>query len=249
MILRRRHCERVFGLGLLAAVFAAPIFGQSGPPRPMVLDRVIAVVNNQPILLSDVDDAVRLSVLDTGAEGGTPTRAQALDELISRALIGQQMRREEIVAATPTQGQVEARLGEIRAELPECEKANCATRQGWETFLAARGLTAEGVESYVRKRLEILRFIEQRFRQGIRVSPQQVETYYRETLLPRYAPGAPVPKLESVAPRIEEILLQQQVNALFDDWLKNLREQGDIEVLDPALETAAAGAGAGEAEE
>ncbi len=27
------------------------------------------------------------------------------------------------------------------------------------------------------------------------------------------------------------------MNVLFDDWLKNLRKQGDIEVLDPALET------------
>jgi hypothetical protein len=27
------------------------------------------------------------------------------------------------------------------------------------------------------------------------------------------------------------------VNVLFDNWLKNLREQGDVEVLDPALES------------
>jgi hypothetical protein len=38
-----------------------------------------------------------------------------------------------------------------------------------------------------------------------------------------------------VAPRIEEILLQQQVNTLFDDWLANLRKEGDVEVLDPSL--------------
>jgi hypothetical protein len=48
-----------------------------------------------------------------------------------------------------------------------------------------------------------------------------------------------------VAPRIEEILLQKQVNALFDDWLRNLRKQGDIEVLDPELETPESGAGEG----
>jgi hypothetical protein len=27
------------------------------------------------------------------------------------------------------------------------------------------------------------------------------------------------------------------VNVLFDDWLQNLRKQGDVEVLDPSLET------------
>jgi hypothetical protein len=27
------------------------------------------------------------------------------------------------------------------------------------------------------------------------------------------------------------------VNLLFDEWLTNLRKQGDVEVLDPTLET------------
>jgi hypothetical protein len=45
-----------------------------------------------------------------------------------------------------------------------------------------------------------------------------------------------VPPLDQVAPRIQEILLQQQVNTLFDGWLDNLRKQGEIEVLDPSLD-------------
>ena len=49
------------------------------------------------------------------------------------------------------------------------------------------------------------------------------------------ARGEAIPPLEQVSGRIEEILLQQQVNVLFDQWLTNLRKQGDVEVLDPAL--------------
>ncbi len=104
--------------------------------------------------------------------------------------------------------------------------------------------------SYVRYRLEILSFIEQRFRQGIQISQQQIETYYHDTLLPQYAPGESIPPLDQVAPRIQEILLEQQVNVLFDNWLNNLRQQGDVEVLDPAAlppapETPAAPSGPG----
>jgi len=87
--------------------------------------------------------------------------------------------------------------------------------------------------------MEILRFIELRFRQGIRVPQEDIENYYRNTLLPRFAPGTERPPLAKVAPRIEEILLQQRVNDLFGDWLQDLRKQGDVEVLDPALESAA----------
>jgi len=222
---------------LFAACITRAISQAPEPVAPVVLDRVVAVVNNHAILDSDLDDEIRLSVLDPGRGGlGVLTRKQALEQLISRALIEQQIREEDMQAADPTQAEVDARLAEVRKELPTCARENCASDAGWKTFLAAHGLTQERVTAYVRYRVEILRFIEQRFRQGIRISPQEIETYYRGTLLPQYAKGEAIPPLDKVSPRIEEILLQQQVNALFDDWLTNLRTQGEVEVLDPALE-------------
>ena len=219
---------------------AGAITGRAQTPPAVVIDRVVAVVNNHAILTSDIDEEIQLSVLDPAGEGIALTRQRALEQLISRALIQQQIREEDEQAADPTQAEIDARLKEIRTELPICIRQNCATDSGWKAFLAAHGLTLEHVESYLRYRLQILRFIEQRFEPGIRVAPEQIESYYRGTLLPQYRAGDAVPKLEQVAPRIEEILLQQQVNALFDDWLANLRKQGEVEVLDPSLETAPA---------
>ena len=208
----------------------------------MVLDSVVAIVNKQVILSSDLDEEMRLSVLDQASAGeGALTRKRALEELIARTLIQQQIRQEDEPAAEPTEAEVNARLAEMRKEIPACVHRNCATEAGWKAFLSAHGLTQKRVESYLRYRIEILRFIEQRFRQGIRITPQEIEAYYRNTLLPQYTAGEAIPALEQVAPRIEEILLQQQVNVLFDDWLTNLRKQGDVEVLDPALENAETG--------
>jgi len=233
----------------LALAALAPLPAQSpAPATPVVLDRVIAVVNNQAILASDVDEEIRLAVLDPGRAGlGVLTPQVALEQLISRSLIQQQIREEDTQAADASTAEVEARLAEIRREEPACIRQNCASEAGWKAFLAAHDLTEERVEGYLRYRLQILRFIEQRFRQGIRISPQEIETYYKETLLPQYGPGDAIPTLDAVAPRIQEILLQRQVNVLFDDWLKNLRQQGEVEVLDPALEMpdAKPGGGAG----
>lgn len=223
-------------LGAISSVAQNP--AQPPPPANIVLlDRVVAVVNNQAILASDVDDEVRLSVLDPGRAGlGVLTRQRALEQLISRALIQQQVRQEDALAMKPSQTEVDARLAEIRKQVPACVHLNCASEEGWKVFLAARGLTSERVQSYLRRRIQILRFIEERFRQGIRITPEEIEIYYRETLLPQYAHGEAIPPLEKVAPRIEEILLERQVNVLFDDWLSNLRKQGDVEVLDQELE-------------
>ncbi|MGB0065243.1 MAG: peptidylprolyl isomerase [Terracidiphilus sp.] len=201
----------------------------------IVLDRAVAVVNRHVIFSSDLDDEIRLSVLDANDSGQNITRQQALENLISRTLIEQQIRQEDIQALEPSAEAVNARLREIRGELPLCVRENCATDTGWNAFLAAHQLTAQRVDAYLRYRLEILAFIEQRFRQGIQISDQQIETYYHDSLLPQYTLGEAVPPLQQVASRIQEILLQQQVNELFDNWLTNLRRQGDVEILDPAL--------------
>jgi hypothetical protein len=240
-------CLAAAGAASALAQGIAPGTAQaSQPSNAVVLDRVVAVVNNQAILASDVEDEVRLSVLDPGRAGlGTLTPKIALEQLISRALIQQQIRQEDAQAVQPSQAEVDARLKEIRREVPACVHLNCASEEGWKAFLAARGLTSERVETYLRYRIQILRFVEERFRLGIRIAPEEIETYYRETLLPQYAPGEAIPPLAEVAPRIEEILLQRQVNVLFSDWLKNLRKLGDVEVLDPSLETPDTQGGAG----
>lgn len=235
---RMKLARRTAALALLAAAAAA--LGQSQPPGPStkVLDRVVAVVNNRPILWSDITNEMRFAILDPEqANGSTPTPKRALQQLISRALIRQQIRQEDATAAQPSNEEVQARVNELRKELPACVRMNCATDTGWQKFLTTNGLTAELVERYLRLRLEILRFIEMRFREGIRISHEETEAYYRDKLVPQYAKGARVPPLRDVAPRIEEILLEEQVNVLFGNWLDNLRKQGDVEVLDPALES------------
>jgi peptidyl-prolyl cis-trans isomerase SurA len=232
----------------LLTLFAAR--GRAQAAKTVPLDSVVAVVNGQAILQSDIDDDIQLSVLDPapGAPGAL-TRQRALEELISRALIQQQIRQGDLAAVQPSEAEVAARLDEIRKQLPACVRADCSTDAGWRAFLTAQGLTQYRVEAYLRNRMEILRFIEQRFRQGIQIGEQQIETYYHDTLAPEYPAGTSIPPLKEVSKRIEEILLEQQVNELFDNWLDNLRGQGDVEILDPSLEAAGTPAAHGDGSE
>jgi peptidyl-prolyl cis-trans isomerase SurA len=223
---------------LLADVCLGGMAQSNQTQKPVVLDHVVAVVNYQAILASDLDEEIRLSVLDPArsTRSNKLTRKSALNLLISRTLIQQQIRREDLQNGEPTQDDVKARIAELRKELPACVHQKCETEAGWKAFLEEHDLTEERVEAYFRYRIEILGFIEQRFRSGIHIPQQDIEDYYRNTLLPQYKPGEAIPTLEKVAPRIEEILLQQHVTALFDEWMTNLRNQGDVEVLDPSLE-------------
>jgi peptidyl-prolyl cis-trans isomerase SurA len=228
-------------IGLVLLACAAMVRGQGHPPEPprTVLDRVVAVVNYQPILWSDITNEMRFAVLDPEEVNGTLTPQRALQELISRTLIQQQIREEDATSALPNEAEVRARVNAVRKDLPACERMNCASDSGWQAFLDKNGLTAAQVEAYLKLRLEILRFIEIRFRQGIRISHEETEAYYRDKLVPQYPKGSNVPPLSSVASRIQEILLEEQVNVMFGNWLDNLRKQGDVEVLDASLDSGA----------
>jgi hypothetical protein len=232
-------------LFLCTAGMQAQETGTSPQKQAKTLDRVVAVVNNQAILWSDIRNEIHFAVLDPEHLNGTLTPQVALQELISRTLIQQQIGQEDATAAAPSDDQVQARVGEVRKELPTCVRMNCATDPGWDAFLKANELTAQQIEDYLRLRLEILGFIEIRFRQGIQISDEEIEAYYKNKLVPQYAKGTQVPPLKDVSSRIEEILLEEQVSAMFDTWLDNLRKQGNVEVLDASLESSSEPAPAG----
>jgi len=225
-----------FAMAALTALGAGDLLHAQSSGEPVALDSVVAVVNNHAILSSDIDRAMRLSALEPpDAADGKLDRKSALDRLIRRELIQEQITPEEKKQSEPSEERLKRRLALLREELPACARYHCATDAGWAAFLATKGLTENEAVSYLRLRLSMLSFIESRFREGVRISPEEIENYYREKLAPQYPPGQQAPPLSSVSPRISEILLQQQVTQLFGAWLENLRKQGDVEILDPAL--------------
>jgi peptidyl-prolyl cis-trans isomerase SurA len=83
----------------------------------------------------------------------------------------------------------------------------------------------------------VLRFIEERFRTGIRITQQEIDDYYKKTLIPQYEKqNAKAPPEAAIKDKIQEILLQQQVDKLLDDWLATLRAQGSVRILKPGEE-------------
>ncbi len=121
----------------------------------------------------------------------------------------------------------------LRKHIPACGQS-CETEEGWQRFLKAQGLTEAEFRTRWQQRLAILDFVRVRFRTGIRITKPEIETYYKEQLVPEFeARKLKPPPLAQVSDRIEEVLLEQHVNVLLEDYLRSLKDAGSVLILDP----------------
>jgi hypothetical protein len=131
--------------------------------------------------------------------------------------------------------QVDKVVGEIRKDVPGCAAAHCDTASGWAAFLSARGLTPDEVRESWRQRLGILDYLNLRFRSGIRIPSAEIQKYYQTQMVPEFQKKhQKPPPLKTLSPRIQEVLLQQQVSKQIDEWEATLRQEGSVQILVPA---------------
>ncbi len=233
--------SRVRGILLLQAVCAVALGAAAAgvraqqpgaavaSPAPVPLDRVVGVVNGDLILESDVDAEERFGAFQP-FRATVDTRQAVIDRLVDRDLIEQQM--VEQPPAPVTDADLDKQLARLRKTIPECAAYHCETDAGWAKFCSDHGFTVDEVRERWRRRMEVLRFVEQRFRMGVEISQAEVDTYYKTKLVPVYQKrGATPPAEAAIADRIREILVQEQVTGLLDDWLKALRAQGSVRML------------------
>jgi peptidyl-prolyl cis-trans isomerase SurA len=202
--------------------------------KPMLLDRAVAVINGDVILASDVREQQRFAVFEPlSAPSGEFTPIEAMQQIVNRTLLLDQMEEQQL-APPPTDSEVDAQIAYLRQHLPGCAGQACETQAGWQRFLAAHGFTEASLHARWMERMRILDFVGVRFRTGIRITKPEIESYYKEKLVPEFqARKLSAPPLAQVSDRIDEVLLQQHVNVLLNDYLRSLKDAGSVQILDP----------------
>ena len=203
------------------------VAGCSLRSMPEVIDRIAATVNRHAILQSEWDEAVAFECLMNDRplqQMTTADRTQTLDRLIDQELIAEQMSGSSFVPATADQ--VAARVRELRQTVPVWK-----TDDGWRAALAGYGLTEDDVEERTAVQVNLSRYLDLRFRPQVHIERRTLEEYYQQKLLPEMrASGWPDKPFDQVAPKIEQLLTEQRMSELQDDWVRSLRLQADIRV-------------------
>ena len=198
-----------------------------GAVRAEILDKVVAVVGKNVITLSEVAQQLRLEsfINQRPADNSTQARSLALRRLIDQNLISQEMLVTSFLGASDEQ---------IEQELAASRCQEFPNGMSFDAALKAYNLSEEDLRDFLRRQLNMLRFIDFRFRTGMEISEDEIKSYYENSYTPQVRlveAGVPEP-LTEVHGQIREIVAQQQVDALFDDWLKRVRANSRIDIAE-----------------
>lgn len=223
----------------LALAALAVLSGCSGGPEPVaasipeaevpaaaeheVEDRIVAVLDEEAILLSDVDQVIGLGLVEERpGESLDDLRVRVLEGLIDQRLRFQQVDRFglERVAVDV----VEAEVAKIAAQFPD--------RASFLGRLARLDMTEEELDQLVARQVMVLSYVEERLGARIFVSLDDIREYYETELVPGLtAAGMPVPPLEDVREDIRSLLRAERLNAEIIEWTERLRREADIQIF------------------
>lgn len=204
---------------------AAPTPDAPAPPLAAheLRDRVVAVVDEEAVLLSEVETVVALGLAAEGA-----SRSEVLDGLIEQRLRFQAAERFGLVQVSVER--VEEQVAEIRAGFE--------SRQEFERRLAESGLTEGELRQLVARQLMVLNYVDEQLGARVFVSLADIRAYYEDELVPALERrGEAVPPLGEVREEIRGVLKEQRLNEEIDRWTEELRREADVQVfLDESLE-------------
>jgi peptidyl-prolyl cis-trans isomerase SurA len=211
-------------MAVLAFLLIFPCLAAGAQPAPaqenVLRDRVLAVVDEDPILASDVDRVIKLGLMKPNqGEADAVFRRRVLNALIEERLRFHEIDRYGF-EQVPVE-EIEAQVARIRQNFPEDE----AFRQA----LKEVGLDLKSLRQLVARQLLVLAYVDERLGARVFVSLDEISKYYRNVLSPEMQRrGQTPPPLEDVREEIREVLKQQKLNQELEKWTEELREQGDV---------------------
>jgi hypothetical protein len=199
---------------MLVAIAAGGILGAQE-----LLDRIVARVENDIILLSDIQALSRYQQL---VEGKSETPVQILDRLIDQWIV--QTEAEVAHFPHPSDADIDRGLSRLQKSFASTEEYEARKKEA--------GLDDSEIRRIIGTQLHLSSYLDSRFRPSVQIDPKAIEDFYQTAVLPvAKARGQEPPSLEAARDSIQEALIQQKVSEQADRWLKESRLRLHIEKL------------------
>jgi hypothetical protein len=182
-----------------------------------VVDRIVARVENDIILLSEVR---ALGQYQQFVDGNAESDERILDRLIDQWIV----RSEAETARFPHPSDTDVARGVERLQ------ASFTAPEEYETRKKQAGLSDADIRNMVASQLYLDNYLESRFRPSVQVDAKEVEEFYQSAVVSRAkARHQTPPALDASRDYIQEALVQRGINEQADRWLKESRARLHVE--------------------
>jgi len=219
--------------GMWLALGTVSLSGASGPTTPSprkgeLLDKVVAFVEGEAILGSEVEAIIALGLVSPlGDEPPGDLRRRVVDALIDDRLRARDLARF---------GEPEISPDEIQEEIDRAAR-RIGGRSKFEATAQSQGLDTHAIESLFRRQLAAIASADDRFGGAVFVTEEEIAEFiecdevFRKRLADEGIDGTPklTPKLSV---DVRELLIRRRLGEQLDKWMAGLREKARIEYRD-----------------
>lgn len=184
------------------------------------VDRLLAVVDDDPILESQLVQTIGIGLVEQQAgEGETAFRRRILDGLIEEKLRFHEVDRFGF-AEVPVD-QVEEQFEAVRGRFPN--------ERTFKARLEELGLDEQGLRQLLARQVMVLIYVEERLGARVFVGLEEIQAYYDEVLVPRLKEEDElVPTIREVREPIRQVLREELLNEEIERWTDELRRDADV---------------------
>lgn len=185
-------------------------------------DRVLAVVDEDPILNSDLDRAIALGLKPRNPnEEEVAFRRRVLNELFEERLRFHEIDRFGFGQVPVTE--IDAHVAEVRGRFKD--------EATFQRTLKEHGMTAKDLRQLMARQLLTLSYVGEQLGPRVFVSLDDINKYYKEVLVPEMQKrGQSVPPVDDVRDQIRTVLREQRLNEAIGKWTEELRRKASIQV-------------------
>jgi len=181
-------------------IFVNPVLGKQ-------IDRIVAKINGDVILASELDENVNSFMLQAQIPGSPDEiRRKILDQMIDEKILLQEARNENIDA---TDDEIKTALQNLRDKFP--------TKEDFNRELRKQGLTIIELQANLIKQLKIMKLVEKNVKRKIQVSNKEVDDYY-------------FTHQNQSKEDIKNVIFDKKFNESYSKWMQKIRNDAVVDI-------------------
>lgn len=180
------------------------------------VDYIVAVVNEKVITLTDLRIAETFCLYDEEIDPG----AENIHQLLLEMMVDQKL----VVLLAGAEAVEKEEVDSFQDKIIE-KMGSGELEKKLEEF----GLDRDDLREYIRDKIIYQKIIKRRFGQGVIVSLEEIEDFYKGRYVPSQEEMEVEPKpMMEILKEIESTIKQEKAMSNVEDWINNLKTQVDI---------------------